>query len=119
MADVTPVKDFTHDSKMKIWKWETLTTTNTQGSPVKLAYTDDVTIYAFGTFGAGGSIALHASPEASNASPTLFAALSSSGTTIALTAAGANVVDENGAWYKPVLTGGDGTTDIDVYLVSK
>ena len=118
MAVITPVKDFTHDSKMKIYLWETIGQGDTC-SPVKLAYTDDVTIFAFGTFSGTAKIALHGSPEASNGSPTLFAALASSGTAIDLGAASAKVVDENAAWYKPVLTGGDGSTDIDVYVVSK
>lgn len=104
----------------RIYKWEGGTNGGTPDTfePIQITPHADVTVFAFGTFGASAAIALHGSPEVVNP-PTLFAALSdAAGTVIALGAAGAAVIGPKAAWYKPVLTDGDGSTDIDIYLVA-
>ena len=108
-----------HDTGARVWLWEAVTDGDDSNiSPVKIPYKDDLTIYAFGTFGAAASISLQGSPEIIDP-PTLFANLTAANTTIALAAAGCALVDQNAIWYKPVLTGGDVSTDIDVYIVAK
>ncbi len=116
MAEITPVKFDDHATKCKIWLWETVTSGDTC-APVKMPYLDDATIYSFGTFSGAASVALHGSPQVEN--PTLFVALTSNSLAIAHTAAAASVVDQNATYYKPVVSAGDGSTDLDIYIVIK
>jgi hypothetical protein len=118
MAVITAVKQTGTENRAVVYLWEAVGQSDTC-SPVKIHQYDDATVSAFGTFGASASIALQGSPEVGS-SATLFFPMTSNETAIALTAtATAKVVDENSVWYKPVITNGDGSTDIDVYLMKQ
>ena len=100
-----------------IYKWETETQGDTC-APCPATRFDDPTISAFGTFGTTPlAVAIQGSPEVSD-TPALFHPCSSNGTAISITASGeAFVVDQLANYYKPVPTSGDGTSDVDIFLV--
>ena len=95
--------------------WETLTTTNRPGAGVLMATTPDKTVQVTGTFGASASIAIEGSNDGGT---TWFACHDITNTVIALTAAGAALIVENPKLLRPNLSSGDGSTDIDVYIVA-
>lgn len=106
------------ENEAVVYLWEGVGQSDTC-QPVKIPQYDDATVSAFGTFGASASIALEGSPEVES-NPTNYYSMSSSSTTIALTiTATAKVVDENAIWYRPAISNGDGSTDIDVYLIKQ
>lgn len=75
----------------------------------------DRSIQVFGTFGAGGSVAL----EGSNDGVNWFALRDPSSTTIALTAAGIKQVLEMTRFVRPHVTAGDGTTSLTAILFAR
>ena len=95
--------------------WETLTTTNRPGDGVQLARAPDKTVQVLGTFGASASIAIEGSNDDGT---TWFACHDITNTVITLSVAGAVLVIENPKLIRPVLSNGDGSTDVDVYLVA-
>ena len=95
--------------------WETLTTTNRPGQGVQLARAPDKTVQIFGTFGTNASIAIEGSNDEG---VTWFLCHDITNTVIALTAASGALIVENPKMIRPVLTNGDGSTDIDVYIVA-
>lgn len=78
----------------------------------------DKTIQVVGTFG-GGSISIQGALESDLATAVFTELTNPQGDALSYSAAGIDTVLQNVYWIKPVLTGGDGTTDIDVYLLSK
>ena len=112
MADVG-VKIVLTEAKSVIVTWETLTTTNLTGTPVVSGRYPDKTAQATGTFGASASIALDGSNDGTN----WFACTNATGSAIALTAATqGDLMVENPLYIRPILTNGDGSTDIDVVV---
>ncbi len=104
----------TNESTVEVL-WETLTTTNRPGAGVAIAKFPDKTVQVLGTFGSSASIAI----EGSNDGGTTWAACHDiTGTVIALTAAGLVLVVESPKLIRPNLTSGNGSTDIDVYLIA-
>lgn len=104
----------------RVFKWEGMTNGGSPdtASPIKLPGFKDITAYLFGTISGSSVMAIHASPEES--SPTLFAPMIAGGSAISLTAANTCALCESvGLWYKPVMTAGDGSTDLDVYILAR
>lgn len=95
------------------YKWETLTTTNDTGSPVQLARMTDRTIQVTGTFGAGGTVVIEGSLDGTN----YYTLNDLQGTALSITAAKIEGVSEVVTYIRPRVTAGDGTTDLDVFLV--
>lgn len=117
MALITAVKQIGHDFNTDVWLWENVQLTDTM-TPVNIAHRDDLSIFVHGTLSGGASIAFQGSAQTIDP-PTLFASLSSGTATIAVIIADTtNLVNEKAIWYKPVLTSGDGSTDIDIYLTA-
>ena len=91
-------------------------------SPVWVDALDDVTVYVFGTLGGNTpAIAIEGSPV-NTGTPTSaeFAPLTTGGVAISLNAVKTcAVIDPSTLWVKPVLTGGDGSTDLTVWVVAK
>jgi len=73
------------------------------------------TVQVSGTFGAGGTIVLEGSLDGT-AWTTL---LDSTGSAISLTAAGFLTVRDIALYYRPNVTAGDGTTDLDCMLLAR
>ena len=86
--------------------WEGIAQSETPGS-VKIEG-GKYTVHAQGTFG-GGSVELQYSSDNSD-----FTSIDS--TNLTFTAEGVYNFELAHGWVKPILTGGDGTTDIDVRL---
>ena len=95
--------------------WEALTTTNRPGSGVQMAQAPDKTVQVLGTFGASASIAIEGSNDGGT---TWFPCHDITNAVIALTAASGALIVENPKMIRPVLSNGDGSTDVDVYIVA-
>lgn len=112
-----PARKIKHDQNRIIWLWEAVGTGDTC-EPANAYAFDDPTLYLFGTVGTTPiAIALHVTPEVIT-SPTLYSPCTSSGVAISLDTANTNkVIDQCGEAFKPVASAGDGTSDVDIYLV--
>ena len=85
------------------------------GSPAQLANFPDKTVTFHGTFGTGGSITLQGSNDNSN----WFALVDPQGNAITKTAAGIEAVTENPRYIRPIVTAGDGTTNLRCMLTAR
>lgn len=115
MAEVT-VENIDGSVLHRVYSW---TGATNGGSPdtftpvklVRLPYA--ISAQVTGNFSGSASIALHGSVDGTN-----YAALNDrSGSAIAVTAAGIANCGEAPLYIKPVLSSGDGSTDIDVSLL--
>ncbi len=94
--------------------WEALTTTDPSGSGVLLGKTPDITVQVFGNFSGSASVAI----EGSNDGGTTWTKCNDiTGSAIAITAAAMALVVESPKLMRPTMSAGDGSADIDVYLV--
>lgn len=88
------------------------------GAPASLSRLPDKTVQVKGTFGAGGTVVI----EGSNDGGATYVTLNDSRgeTTGALSFTGADVrtILENTELVRPRVTAGDGTTNIEVYLIA-
>lgn len=80
------------------------------GDPVQPGNYRDMCVQVTGTFGTGGSVTLQGSLDNVN----WFALNTPAGSAITLTAAGLRQVQENARWVRPIVTAGDGTTNLVV-----
>lgn len=98
--------------------WDTLTTTNADGVPIDPRWSDypDRTVQVIGTFGTNGSLRIEGSLDGG----TTYAALNDPfGTGLNVTAAGIKGITEVPLLTRPNLTAGDGSTDIDVFIIAR
>lgn len=91
--------------------WEALTTTNDLGSLESLAHLSEMTVNVRGTFGAGGAVVLE--DDDGNV------LRDAQGGNLSFTTKGTKVVLEKPKNLRPHITGGDGTTDLDVEITGK
>lgn len=97
----------------KKWLWEQLTTANTDGNAVNVsAAAVSITVQVIGTFGAT-SVGIQGSNDGTN----WFVCKDQTGTAIAITSAGGVSLSDLPLYVRPLLTGGGGTTDIDVIML--
>lgn len=81
-------------------------------NPVNLGIYSDRSIQVVGTFGVGGTVQVHGSNDASN-----FAQLSDlRGTAFAITTAKIEQIEDVTYALKPVVSAGDGTTDLTITM---
>ena len=114
MATIAVAKDF-DDEHTIVYKWETITTTNRDGAAIEIPDHVDRSIQAIGTFSAGTPLL---SLEGSNDGGTTWAILTDpQGVAITLTAVGLKQISEVTRHIRPNLAGGDGSTDIDVFVL--
>lgn len=117
LAISPPISTASGSLETRLIAWERVGQSTTC-LPKKILKYNRITISAFGTFGNSASIALEGSPEIGS-NPILYSPLTEDDTPIALTASGSvSVVDQSAIWYKPVITGGDGNTNIDIYITT-
>jgi hypothetical protein len=97
--------------------WEQLTTTNDNGTPIPtnwMAYSDR-TAQVTGTFGAGGNLRVQGSNDLA-----IYAALSDpQGSALNIGSAAIKQILEVALLMRPLVTAGDGTTDIDVSIIAR
>lgn len=92
--------------------WEALANGDT-GAPIDYTAFPDRSVQIVGTFGVGGSVTIEGSNDGTN-----FVALTDpQGNAITKTAAGLEAIAELPRYIRPNVTAGDGTTDLDVYLL--
>ncbi len=115
MATISAVLTGPTNDGLIVVVWETLTTTNRPGAGVLLARVPDKTVQVLGTFGASASIGIEGSNDDGT---TWFSCHDITNTVITLSAAGGALIIENPKMMRPVLSNGDGSTDIDVYIVA-
>lgn len=84
-----------------------------EGEPVQRVKYADRSAQVFGTFGAGGSVAI----EGSNAGDQYATLNRMQGVAASFTSAGVAQILENTTHIRPKVTGGDGTTDLTVALL--
>ena len=94
--------------------WTPLTTTNADGDPYSGNCDDVRCIQVFGTFGAGGSVQLEGSLQAT---PTVWHILNDpQGNALVFTSGRIERVEENILHLRPFITAGDGTTSLTVIV---
>lgn len=87
-----------------------------QGSSLSAAHLSDKCVQVTGTFGVGGSVTI----KGSNDGGTTWANLTDpGGTVITFTATGMKQILENPQLIRPDVTAGDGSTALNVFIVSK
>lgn len=101
-----------------MYLWEALTTTDLDGSWLETGMLGDMTVQVIGSFTGVPTLTMQGSndPAASKVAVTLT---DPAAVAITFTAAGGSQILENYRFTRPLLSGGDGSTDIDVYLMAK
>lgn len=95
-----------------VCKWEGLDSDD-DGDELEMPAWSDRSVQVIGTFGSGGSLSFYGSNDGTN-----FVILNDlEGAALTFTAAGLRSVMEITRYVKPLVTAGDGTTDLDVYLM--
>jgi len=108
------------DGSVQSIVWGPLTTTNLDGAWVDCADFADKTFQADGTFGAAGSIAIQGSNDEAMPTTNLWPVTKAgTSTAMAFTVLGGGTANENPRWVRPILSGGDGTTAVNVKLVAR
>lgn len=115
MATINPTVARNGDQSVMYYTYSTLTTTNDNGAPIEMAEFADRSVQVTGTFGAGGTIVW----QGSNDGSTWVTMSEPDGTAISLTAAGLKAVLEITRYARPFVSAGDGTTDLDVFVVCR
>lgn len=107
-------EDSSADYAVHLWEGATNGgTPDTFGAVLVQKTPYNITLQVSGTFGASASVALHGSLDGTN-----YTALADlSGTEIGLGASGIASARDAALYLKPVLTSGNGSTDIDVRLM--
>ncbi len=116
MATINPVVTIIDDNTMRFF-WETLTTTNDNGAPIPASFMDyaDRTVQVTGTFGAAGNLRVQGSNDLA-----IYAALTDpQGNDLNIAAAKIEQIMEIALLMRPLVTAGDGTTDLDVSVVCR
>jgi hypothetical protein len=123
MAYVGPTVVNENDTGLYIVKWTGITDDDDDSiEAFKIEGFDDITVYMFGTVSASSALRVWASPEKTRpvSDTAFYAPMQSAGADIVLTSANTcALLDTLGLWYKPHLTGGDVSTDLDFYLVCR
>lgn len=119
MATITPVKQSTDGlTGILVYLWETLTSTNTTGVAIRCPQYTDKTVQITGTFGPG-TLTLQGSNVPIPGANDWFTLTDPQGNGIAKTAASGETVVESPLWIRPIVSAGDGTTDLDVTILCR
>jgi hypothetical protein len=112
MAVRTPalLADFNYEQQRI--HWAGLLNTDS-GAPIEYGFYSDRSVQVVGTFGAGGSVTLQGSNDGGTTWATL---LDPAGAALTFTATGLRQVVTLPALTRPLVTAGDGTTSLNVYL---
>jgi hypothetical protein len=115
MATITPTIERSGDGSILYYTYETLTTTNADGAPIPFAEWADRSVQAVGTWGTGGTLKW----QGSNDGATWVDLTDPQGNAISK---GANFIEgvlEITRYARPLISAGDGSTDIDVFVVCR
>lgn len=113
MADVDFTKTESTDRRNVLYKWETLTDTNANGTPVRMVWNAaDLVVQVVGTF-ATATVTMQGSLDNTN----WVTLTDPSDNDLTFTAAGGSGIRDKYLWIRPSTSGGGGTQDIDVTLL--
>lgn len=113
MATITHANVALPNVNVQVVKWETLTTTNDVGDGVEMSAWPDRAVQVVGTFGAGGTLAIEGSIDGTN-----YTVLTDpQGNALNITSTKIEAVTELVRYIRPSVEAGDGTTDLDVWLI--
>jgi hypothetical protein len=94
--------------------WTPVTSANAEGKPRDSLDYADISVQVFGTFGAGGTVLIEGSNQAT---PTTWATLADpQGNALSFTAAKLEQILEMPRWIRPRVSAGDGDTSLTVAL---
>jgi hypothetical protein len=100
----------------RILTWEALTTANNDGEAFPAAAYPDKSVQVQGTFGAAATIAIQGCNE--EVPVNWYTLTDPQGNSLTFTAAKIEAILENTRWIRPALvSGGDGSTDIDIIMM--
>lgn len=106
------VNAFVENQQVTVFTWTGLLNGD-DGSPVDWAVWPDRSVQFIGTFGAGGSISLQGSNDGTN-----WVILNDlQGSVITKTSAGLEGIAEITRYVRPIVTAGDGTTNLTALLL--
>jgi hypothetical protein len=100
--------------------WTPLTTTNLDGQAFEMPGWSDRSVHVFGTFGVGATLTIQGSNEATPAAWVTLAAAGDPAEDMTFLTAGGNDIKqvlEVCRWVRPLLSGGDGTTNLTVLML--
>jgi hypothetical protein len=97
--------------------WEGMLNGDT-GNPLFLARFSDKSVQLIGTLGTGGNCRIEGSNQ-DGGTPTFLPLNNPQGTVLDMAALGIKEILENTYLIRPNITGGDGTTSLNVYLLVK
>lgn len=109
---VTPIK--TWGDEVHIISWSGLLNGD-DGTPIEMPGSSDRSVHFVGTFGAGGTILL----EGSNDGVNYVVLTDPQGNAISKTATGLEMITELTRFIRPRVSAGDGTTDLQAYVLVK
>lgn len=118
MATIIHTRPLIFGRRAALFLWEALTTTDLDGDWLETAMLADMTVQAFGSFTGTPTITMQGSNDTA-ASKTAVTLTDPAAVDVTFTAAGGSQILENYAFVRPLLSGGDGSTDIDVFLCAK
>lgn len=95
-----------------VYTWAGLSAADPDGQPVGYTESSDRTVQVTGTFG-GGTVLIQGSLDKENWF-TLKSADAAS--TLSFSSAGLKGILENVVWLRPIISGGDGTSSVQVLL---
>jgi hypothetical protein len=109
-----PTNNVGGNSSLALVTWSGLLNGD-NGNAIEHAEFADHTVQVLGTFGTGGTVSLQGSNDNAN-----WVILSTfAGDPITFTAAGMAAVAENPRYVRPIVSAGDGSTDLTVILFGK
>lgn len=112
---VQSTRNPTGNSRAFVSVWEGLTLADGTGVSVGFSQYADKSVQVVGTFGAGGTLVIEGSNDGTNWS----VLTDPQGNPLILTATKIELVAEATAYVRPRVTGGDGATNVSVYLLVK
>jgi hypothetical protein len=116
MATVNATVTRNGDGSVLKFSFDALTTTNDNGAAIPFAEWADRSVQVTGTFGSGGTLKL----QGSNDGGTTWVDLTDpQGNAISFTAAGLEAVTEVVELARPYVSAGDGSTDLDVFVLCR
>lgn len=115
MATIVHQRPAVMGNRTFMFLWEALTTTNTVGDWLETATLSDMTVQAVGSFTGTPTLTM----QGSNDGTTAVTLTDPAAAAVTFTAAGGAQILENYRYVRPSLSGGDVSTDIDVYLCAK
>ena len=119
MATIAKIHGFIREgANVFSTKWLTLTTANVDGEPLELPAAADQSVQVTGTFN-GATVSIQGCNADDPSSGPWSTMHDTAGDLLQFTSAGIAAVAENVRYMRPFMTGGAGSTDLDVLVISR